>query len=76
MIINEFTLIVNNYKSNLLNLNPRNVLNRGYSFILNADKKPITSLSDVAVGKNIYSILKDGEIISEVKNKNEKKNEE
>ena len=76
VIINEFTLIVNNYKSNLLNLNPRNVLNRGYSFMLNTNKKPITSLSDVTVGENIYSILKDGEIISEVKNKNEKKNEE
>lgn len=72
IFINELSIKINNYNSNLLNLNPRNVLNRGYSFMLNTEKIPITSLSEINIGDSIYSIFKDGEVKSEVTEKNEK----
>lgn len=52
-------------------LNPEGILNRGYSITMKKSQI-ITSIKDINTGEIISTIVKDGEIISEVQNKNGK----
>ena len=52
-------------KSALQNLNPMNVLSRGYSITMLADeKKPLNSATEVKQGDKLRTVLHKGEIIS------------
>ena len=62
------------FSSNLSNLSPYNVLDRGYALLSNDKKKTISLIEDVKIGDHIYSFLKDGELKMEVINKNVKNN--
>ena len=73
----NMTSVFNNYKSrvelfnsNLSNLNPYSVLDRGYALLLDQDKNPISLIKDVKTGDHICSFLKDGELKMEVLEKN------
>ena len=73
----NMTSLFNNYKSrvelfnsNLSNLNPYSVLDRGYALLLDQDKNPISLIKDVKTGDHIHSFLKDGELKMEVLEKN------
>ena len=73
----NMTSVFNNYKSkveffnsNLSNLNPYSVLDRGYALLLDQDKNPISLIKDVKTGDHIRSFLKDGELKMEVLEKN------
>ena len=52
-------------------LNPDKVLNRGYSITLTLEGKPLKKASQLAVGDEIKTRLKDGMIISKVTEKEE-----
>ena len=54
------------------NINPYNVLNRGYTFLLNEDRENISSIHSTNVGKQIFSLHADGELKLEVLEKYEK----
>jgi exodeoxyribonuclease VII large subunit len=58
--------IYNEYKTKLELLNPKYILNKGYS-ITYIDGKIVKSVKDIKKGNNIKSIFTDGEVISEVK---------
>ena len=58
--------------SNLSNLNPYSVLDRGYSLFLNKDRTAISEINDINIGDHLYSILKGGELKMEVLKKNVK----
>ena len=60
-------------ESNLKNMNPYNVLNRGYSMMLNEKKEAISSIKGIRLGDSLHSILSDGKLKVEVIDKNEKK---
>jgi len=60
-------------KSNLKNMNPHNVINRGYAMILDEHKEAISSIDNVKSGDYVYPILSDGELKVEVIEKNGKK---
>ena len=62
------------FESNLKNLNPYNVINRGYSLLINEKGSSISIINDVSKGEKIYSKIKDGELKLEVLEKNEIKN--
>lgn len=73
----NITSVLNNYKnsvdffnSNLSNLSPYNVLDRGYTLLLNKNKKPISAVKDIKTGDYVYSLLKDGDLKMEVIGKN------
>ena len=51
-------------------LNPRRVLARGYSILLNQENHAIRSAAEVTSGDRLHGILADGEIDVEVKEKN------
>ena len=79
----NMTSVFNNYKSrvelfnsNLSNLNPYSVLDRGYALLLDQDKNPISLIKDVKTGDHIRSFLKDGELKMEVLEKNVKNRKE
>ena len=59
------------FKSNLKNLNPYNVINRGYSLLINEEGLSISLIDEVKEGEKIYSRVKDGELKLEVLDKNE-----
>ena len=59
------------FESNLKNLNPYNVINRGYSLLINEKGSSISIINDVSKGEKIYSKIKDGELKLEVLEKNE-----
>ena len=48
-------------------INPKNVLNRGYSMALNEQGKPVMSAKKIKQGDNLTIVLKDGEVNTEVK---------
>ena len=50
-------------------LNPKAVLNRGYSIVKNKDGRIVSSVKDVNVNELIYTSVSDGEITSIVKEK-------
>jgi len=56
---------INNYKSNIDDLDPINTLQRGFS-ITRVDGQAIKSINKVRKGKNIITIVSDGEIKSTV----------
>lgn len=53
-------------------INPYNVLNRGYTFLLNKDRESVSSIHSTDVGEQIFSLHADGELKLEVLKKNEK----
>ena len=53
-------------KTQLEILNPKNVLSRGYSISVDEQGKSITSIKNVKKGTTIKTILKDGEVLSNV----------
>jgi exodeoxyribonuclease VII large subunit len=55
---------VKSRKDQLEALNPRQVLNRGYSISMNEKGQVITSKKDVKPGEKIKTSLKDGNITS------------
>lgn len=54
-------------KDSLRALSPYEVLNRGYAINLLEDGKPLVSTKQVKVGEKVKTILKDGFMISEIK---------
>ena len=60
---------LNLFQASLHGLNPYNVLNRGYSFLLNNNNQNISSINDVDTGDKIYSLHSDGKLKLEVYDK-------
>lgn len=60
-------LMYQGVKDNLRALSPYEVLNRGYAINLMEDGKPLVSTNQVKVGQTVKTILKDGYMISEIK---------
>ena len=54
-------------------INPYNVLNRGYTFLLNKDRENVSSIDSTDVGEHVFSLHTDGELKLEVLEKNEKR---
>ena len=71
-ILNRNKAKIELFSSNLSNLSPYNVLDRGYALLSNDEKKTISLIEDVEIGDHIYSSLKDGDLKMEVINKNVK----
>jgi exodeoxyribonuclease VII large subunit len=65
--VNEQKIELDHLKTQLEILNPKAVLLRGYSISLDENGKSITSVNDVEIGQKIKTILSDGEITSEIK---------
>ena len=59
--------------TSLNSINPYNVLNRGYTFLLNKNRENISSIKSTNVGDQIYSLHSDGELELEVLGKHERK---
>ena len=60
---------VESLSSKLNALNPRNVINRGYSMTTDEKGNVITSINQIAEGDTLKSVLKDGVITSKVTSK-------
>ncbi len=71
--LSDFLNVIALLKSNFKNMNPYNVLKRGYAMMLDKNRKAISSIDEMNLGTHVYSILSDGEIKVEVIEKNEKK---
>ena len=69
MLENKRTLEL--FETNLNNLNPYNVINRGYSLLVNKEGLSVSTTKQVSRGEKIYSKIKDGELELEVLEKNE-----
>ena len=59
--------------TSLNSINPYNVLNRGYTFLLNKNRENISSIKSTNIGDQIYSLHSDGELELEVFGKHERK---
>ena len=70
--LSRIEAIIDLFKSNFKNMNPYNVLNRGYSLLLNDQRKTVSSIKRTDIGNHLYSVLSDGELKLEVVEKNEK----
>ena len=70
--INKIESSLNLFEATLNGLNPYNVLNRGYSFLLNNKNQNISSINDVNTGDKIYSLHSDGKLKLEVYGKRKK----
>ena len=70
-LLKDLAKEVNNRKSQLEILNPRSVLNRGYSISSDEHGNVITSIKDVNKGESIITTVRDGTIISTVESKKE-----
>lgn len=57
---------LNSYKQRLEILNPKNVLNRGYSISMREDGTIIKSVKDVKIGESIVTSISDGTIYSKI----------
>lgn len=64
--INECKKEVKNYKDQLTILNPKQILKRGYSILLNDEGKAISSVKEIKVGQKIKTVVNDGTVISTV----------
>ncbi len=53
--------------SKLIVLNPLNIMDRGYSIAFNGEKQVIKSKEQVQIGEGITVVLKDGQLVCEVK---------
>lgn len=62
---------IQNKKEQLEMLNPKNIMNRGYSISMNKEGKVITSIKDVKIGEKIVTSLSDGSIESIIDAKEE-----
>ena len=62
---------VQNKKEQLEILNPKNIMNRGYSISMDKNGKVITNINDVKIGEKITTSLSNGKIESVVENKEE-----
>ncbi|MBR5990792.1 MAG: hypothetical protein IK034_03025, partial [Bacilli bacterium] len=60
---------VHSLSSRLDALNPRNVINRGYSMTTDKRGNIVTSVKQIAEGDTLKSVLKDGTITSKVTSK-------
>ena len=58
--------------TSLNSINPYNVLNRGYTFLLNEKRENISSIKKTKIGDHIYSLHSDGELELEVFDKHDK----
>jgi len=58
--------------TSLNSINPYNVLNRGYTFLLNEKRENISSIKNTKIGDHIYSLHSDGELELEVFEKHDK----
>lgn len=65
--IKDIETEVNIYDTKLEALNPKSVLQRGYSITTDEMGKVITSVKQTKIGQTIKTIVIDGEIVSEVK---------
>ena len=70
--INKIESSLNLFQTSLNGLNPYNVLNRGYSFLLDNNNQNISSINDVNTGDKIYSLHSDGKLKLEVYGKAKK----
>jgi len=66
--LEELKKDLKNRKEQLEILNPKNILNRGYSISMSKDGKVIKSVSDVEKGQEIVTSVSDGTIYSRVSN--------
>ncbi|AEA33121.1 exodeoxyribonuclease VII large subunit [Hippea maritima] len=66
-ILNHKLSIIKMEKSRLNNLNPKNILKRGYSITFDENKKPILSVENIKKGQTITTLVGKGRIISTVK---------
>ncbi len=64
--IERFQNIVNNKKDRVEDLNPKNILKRGYSITLK-DGKAVTKSSDLKIGDSVDTIFLKGKVKSEIK---------
>ena len=72
-IINKIKFLkaqVEGKEKELTALDPRGILNRGYSITLGKDGKALKSVKDISRGDTIQTILPDGSVTSEVKERN------
>ena len=65
-LLNHYEEILRHKKLALEALNPDNVLKRGYSLTVDEKGKPIDSIKGLKQGQKIKTILKDGQVESEI----------
>ena len=65
-LVNHQKELLEHKKATLEALNPDNVIKRGFSLTVDEKGKPVTSVKEINKGKKIKTILKDGSVISEV----------
>ncbi len=53
-------------ENSLVQLNPDNVLARGFAILHNMEKAPITSINEVSLSEKIEIQLKDGKLAAQV----------
>lgn len=68
--LNNKRMLINSMEKNISNMNPQNVLKRGYSITLH-NHKAVKSFQDIKVNDEIETILFDGKIHSIVKSSQE-----
>ena len=71
-LVNHYQQLLEHKKATLEALNPDNVINRGFSLTVDESGKPVSSVKDINKGQKIKTILKDGSLISEVQQTEEK----
>ena len=71
-LVSHYQQLLEHKKATLEALNPDNVINRGFSLTVDESGKPISSVKDINKGQKIKTILKDGGLISEVQQTEEK----
>ena len=71
-LVSHYQQLLEHKKATLEALNPDNVINRGFSLTVDESGKPISSVKDINKGQKIKTILKDGSLISEVQQTEEK----
>lgn len=70
--LEEKTALARQATNQLTSLNPRSILNRGYSFTTDEQGKLITSIKEVVPASKMKTVLKDGTIVSTVEGKEER----
>ncbi|MCH5171621.1 MAG: exodeoxyribonuclease VII large subunit [Erysipelotrichales bacterium] len=57
---------LNSLKNQLLAINPKSLLNKGYSIAMNMDNRIITSMDEININDTLKIVLKDGTIVSKI----------
>ena len=70
--IENYKAILTNSISNIKNLNPFRVLDRGYSFLTDQNGRIIKDIKEIDLGDQIYNLMRDGTLKMEVLEKNAK----